>query len=552
MSDQIIQLCREKYGWNVSFDNVGTLPSEIMDFYEDTYYLITSGKRIDHSRIVKLRQAIRDYPDLPPLYNMLYNAYAISNNLSAAYEILDETVKKFPDYIFAQVIKAMELIRKNKLEEVKNYSGVQEDIQDRFPKNLYHITEIIAYYKCFFELAFKQEDELKAEKYLRILFDITSDKNEIRDYASKLRMLKFSKIKLPSYVSTDLLNKVREPLDMKSEEFDKEIYKILVYDDLFGEWPNALTKYDKQYLCEELVKICVDFYKQYETKAEDESEIVILAFEILAILEYTNAIPLFIKFITQDQEFTDFWFQDRDETFLETVFLFARLDSKPFLDLVMREDMDDYLRTHIFEALVQLTLHNLLLPETVKACFTQILDMYIARIGTDKFIPTKFLTFITLEAVLLNDKELFYKTKPLFDNDIISESYNGSMENYIADIDRFDPLYDKKYFPEDLEDFFTGAYLKKRVVRPLDEKLLKAMDETDPFDSFILDAFLSKISDYGREGDYDEDETDEEFYYQSERAIPYVNQDKTGRNDPCPCGSGKKYKKCCLNKKTGY
>jgi len=21
---------------------------------------------------------------------------------------------------------------------------------------------------------------------------------------------------------------------------------------------------------------------------------------------------------------------------------------------------------------------------------------------------------------------------------------------------------------------------------------------------------------------------------------------KTGRNDPCPCGSGKKYKKCCM------
>jgi len=24
---------------------------------------------------------------------------------------------------------------------------------------------------------------------------------------------------------------------------------------------------------------------------------------------------------------------------------------------------------------------------------------------------------------------------------------------------------------------------------------------------------------------------------------------KVGRNDPCPCGSGKKYKQCCLNKK---
>ncbi len=23
---------------------------------------------------------------------------------------------------------------------------------------------------------------------------------------------------------------------------------------------------------------------------------------------------------------------------------------------------------------------------------------------------------------------------------------------------------------------------------------------------------------------------------------------KIGRNDPCPCGSGKKYKKCCIDK----
>ncbi|TYR97065.1 hypothetical protein FZC84_19735 [Rossellomorea vietnamensis] len=29
-------------------------------------------------------------------------------------------------------------------------------------------------------------------------------------------------------------------------------------------------------------------------------------------------------------------------------------------------------------------------------------------------------------------------------------------------------------------------------------------------------------------------------------ASPIVKEDKVGRNDPCPCGSGKKYKKCCL------
>jgi hypothetical protein len=28
-------------------------------------------------------------------------------------------------------------------------------------------------------------------------------------------------------------------------------------------------------------------------------------------------------------------------------------------------------------------------------------------------------------------------------------------------------------------------------------------------------------------------------------AQPFIREPKIGRNDPCPCGSGKKYKKCC-------
>jgi uncharacterized protein YecA (UPF0149 family) len=32
------------------------------------------------------------------------------------------------------------------------------------------------------------------------------------------------------------------------------------------------------------------------------------------------------------------------------------------------------------------------------------------------------------------------------------------------------------------------------------------------------------------------------------RSKQVVKSKNIGRNDPCPCGSGKKYKKCCLNK----
>jgi hypothetical protein len=54
------------------------------------------------------------------------------------------------------------------------------------------------------------------------------------------------------------------------------------------------------------------------------------------------------------------------------------------------------------------------------------------------------------------------------------------------------------------------------------------------------------LEDIELEDDEDEMEGDANFLPPPEtyvRATP-----KIGRNDPCPCGSGKKYKKCCLEK----
>ena len=38
------------------------------------------------------------------------------------------------------------------------------------------------------------------------------------------------------------------------------------------------------------------------------------------------------------------------------------------------------------------------------------------------------------------------------------------------------------------------------------------------------------------------------YYYQWLKDNPVLVPKKIGRNAECPCGSGKKYKKCCLNK----
>lgn len=43
-------------------------------------------------------------------------------------------------------------------------------------------------------------------------------------------------------------------------------------------------------------------------------------------------------------------------------------------------------------------------------------------------------------------------------------------------------------------------------------------------------------------------ETKRELYLEQKKSGTIVVGKKIGRNDPCPCGSGKKYKKCCMNK----
>ncbi|QFU25091.1 DUF1186 domain-containing protein [Shewanella eurypsychrophilus] len=43
------------------------------------------------------------------------------------------------------------------------------------------------------------------------------------------------------------------------------------------------------------------------------------------------------------------------------------------------------------------------------------------------------------------------------------------------------------------------------------------------------------------------DELDERYFESFDPKQPFIADIQAGRNDPCPCGSGKKYKKCCLN-----
>jgi hypothetical protein len=84
---------------------------------------------------------------------------------------------------------------------------------------------------------------------------------------------------------------------------------------------------------------------------------------------------------------------------------------------------------------------------------------------------------------------------------------------------------DKNYFLAELKE--RNSILEREFLTQLPPNL------TEWFD-------LPDVSDYQKE------ELIEEFNYISDLRATKEKKVKVGRNDPCPCHSGKKYKKCCL------
>jgi len=97
---------------------------------------------------------------------------------------------------------------------------------------------------------------------------------------------------------------------------------------------------------------------------------------------------------------------------------------------------------------------------------------------------------------------------------------------------------DKESFLEQLKDAWY-PHVKKNS--DLDEEVKKARYRIDNSRGFK--AAFDKV------GVTDEELKDIIKEIQDSKPEQLVNTEpKVGRNEPCPCGSGKKYKKCCGNK----
>lgn len=93
-----------------------------------------------------------------------------------------------------------------------------------------------------------------------------------------------------------------------------------------------------------------------------------------------------------------------------------------------------------------------------------------------------------------------------------------------------------------MDDSYIDLDFVERTLKQEKEKVLEHY-RNDVHHKLIDDA-IDELQGWAcfHEYSYNEEEDIEDVYINTQTV---VKDFKTGRNDPCPCGSGKKYKKCC-------
>lgn len=107
-----------------------------------------------------------------------------------------------------------------------------------------------------------------------------------------------------------------------------------------------------------------------------------------------------------------------------------------------------------------------------------------------------------------------------------------------------------EYTPGELDEELGSSMLvlsffsTHKLARAYHQEFAEASGQSlEDFAQTLLDMFKDAMNSYANIGHSIQIALAEQYQEQ----LPYIKKPEVKRNDPCPCGSGKKYKTCCLD-----
>lgn len=561
----------EKHGVKVTDDNFPMKYATVeKDAVTDAYILVKSGRTKGKRLIRELKKLQEQYPDIPEIYNYLAAAYLSQNKNKEANKVIKETIRRFPDYIFGKLQWAELSLNQNNPKEVPKVLGAYTDINHFADKNGFiHYTFYLPFFILQGRYFLAMDDIDKAKECLGRMLAYDKQAIQTKILAKEILQKNLENIKNP-FEKFCKFDKYRievedkatyTPLqvDIKPTFFHPEIelFYQKSLDELTVKEIEKIINLPKDSLVKDLELVVEDaivrykwFSNHYLEYNDSEQNAVNHALNFLCGLKSEQSLQKVLNLLRQKDEFLDYWFNDVDSYFSNYLFSVSKNSLKEFQSFIYESYVNYRGKYAVIEAISQCYFHYPEIKEDFLSILKEISDFFLETKDKSVFdtnIPT------ALIGVYLdhNLTDFIPYVQQFFKNNWIDEMVYGNEETVIENIKFDDATLQKEAFPYDVFEDYSGVYFKRKKKPEPVSFVNKAKDKAkdkdkDDVDNFLMNMIFNRLPDEPSNHEYNRENDD--YYENSHRGTYKREHAKVGRNEPCPCGSEKKYKKCCINK----
>jgi hypothetical protein len=264
---------------------------------------------------------------------------------------------------------------------------------------------------------------------------------------------------------------------------------------------------------------------------------------LLAELEASSSLPKILEVFAQSNDFMEFYIGDvMTENLWEPLYKLSEAQPEVLTEFMKRPGIYTWSKTTLTNAMMQLAFFQPQRRDEVVNWHGELLAFYTECSREDNIVDSWLTGIMVSNLIELQANEQIPIITKLYELDYVREDLEDELEaaSIVARA-----INDKSYARTEPRDKLLpiAARYKKIEKAILNYGMHRANVEDDLF--LADDTFDEKSDIYTqalREKGFELSNSDE-FAHSSS---PVSKVHKPNRNEPCPCGSGKKYKKCCL------
>lgn len=150
--------------------------------------LLNIARRQPEQSIPDLLKLKKEFPDVPQIYNYLFNAYIITNKIKEAENVAAENFKKHPDNLFAKINYAYIKLKKHEPDKIPPIFDNKFELKALYPnRKTFHISELAGFsdFLSMYYLEIKKNKE--AEEIMNNMWKIAPRHQLTREIIKRVK-----------------------------------------------------------------------------------------------------------------------------------------------------------------------------------------------------------------------------------------------------------------------------------------------------------------------------------------------------------------------------